>query len=126
MKKFNVTLGGLFNIRQAIVDNDIINLPFSRKGALAMARNMKKIDAELVEYGKERDELIRKYSDGGTSMDKSNPKWEEFVSEFNAISSVEATIDLNLISEDDLPENCSPAVCLVVDFMMDDKDNTEE
>ena len=119
MKKFNTTLGQLYNIRQSILNNDIIHMAFSRKGSLSVARNLKKIDEELTEYSKERDELIRKYSEDGTTMDKSNPKWDEFVEEFNNISSVETSIDINTIVENDLPENCSPASCLVLEFMIE-------
>ena len=62
MKKYNTTLGELFNTRQAIINKDIVNMAFSRKGGLSVARNMKKIDDELVEYSKARNELIRKRS----------------------------------------------------------------
>ena len=126
MKKFNTTLGQLYNIRQSILNNDIINMAFSRKGSLSVARNLKKIDEELTEYSKERDELIRKYSEDGTTMDKSNPKWDEFVEEFNSISSVETSIDINTIMENDLPENCSPASCLVLEFMIENDIVVEE
>lgn len=126
MKKFNTTLGQLYNIRQSILNNDIINMAFSRKGSLSVARNLKKIDEELTEYSKERDELIRKYSEDGTTMDKSNPKWDEFVEEFNSISSVETSIDINTIIESDLPENCSPASCLVLEFMIENDITVEE
>ena len=126
MKKFNTTLGQLYNIRQSILNNDIIHMAFSRKGSLSVARNLKKIDEELTEYSKERDELIRKYSEDGTTMDKSNPKWDEFVEEFNSISSVETSMDINTITEDDLPDNCSPAECLALEFMIENNITTEE
>lgn len=126
MKKFNTTLGQLYNIRQSILNNDIIHMAFSRKGGLSVARNLKKIDEELTEYSKERDELIRKYSEDGTTMDKSNPKWDEFVEEFNSISSVETSMDINTITENDLPENCSPASCLVLEFMIENDIIVEE
>ena len=126
MKKFNTTLGELYNIRKSIFNNDIVNMEFSRKGSLSVARNLKKIDEELTEYSKERDELIRKYSEDGTTMDKSNPKWDEFVEEFNSISSVETSIDINTIVENDLPENCSPASCLVLEFMIENDITVEE
>ena len=126
MKKFNTTLGELYNIRQSILNNDIIHMAFSRKGGLSVARNLKKIDEELTEYNNERDSLIRKYSEDGTSMDKSNPKWDEFVVEFNSISSVETSMDINTITEDDLPENCSPAECLALEFMIENNITTED
>ena len=126
MKKINTTLGQLYNIRQSILNNDIIHMAFSRKGGLSVARNLKKIDEELTEYSKERDELIRKYSEDGTTMDKSNPKWDEFVEEFNSISSVETSMDINTITEDDLPENCSPAECLALEFMIENDIIVEE
>lgn len=120
MKTFNTTLGELFNIRQALTRNDIMQQAFSRKGGLSVARNLKKMDEELKEYSEERDSLIRKYSEDGTTMDKSNPNWNEFVVEFSAISSVEASIEVNTISESDLPDNCSPEMCLAIDFMLEE------
>lgn len=72
MKKYNTTLGELFNTRQAIINKDIVNMAFSRKGGLSVARNMKKIDDELVEYSKARNELIRKYSSDGVTMERSS------------------------------------------------------
>lgn len=126
MKKLNTTLGGLCVIHQSIMEKDVVNMPFSRKGGLSVARNIKKIENELIEYYKERDELIRKYSNGESSIDKSNPKWDEFVEECNAINNIEVSLDLNTITEEDLPESCSPAVCLIVDFMMEEQPETEE
>ena len=83
MKKYNTTLGELFNTRQAIINKDIVNMAFSRKGGLSVARNMKKIDDELVEYSKARNELIRKYSSDGVTMERSSPNWDAFVKEFD-------------------------------------------
>ena len=119
MKTYTTTLNKLFDIRQLINNNNIMSLAFSGKVALSIARNLKKIDEELTEYSNERDSLIRKYSEDGTTMDKSNPKWDEFVEEFNSISSVETSMDINTITEDDLPENCSPAECLALEFMIE-------
>lgn len=126
MKTYTTTLNKLFDIRQLINNNNIMSLAFSGKVALSIARNLKKIDEELIEYSNERDSLIRKYSEDGTTMDKSNPKWDEFVEEFNSISSVETSIDINTITEDDLPENCSPAECLALEFMIENNITTEE
>ena len=126
MKTYTTTLNKLFDIRQLINNNNIMSLAFSGKVALSIARNLKKIDEELTEYSNERDSLIRKYSEDGTTMDKSNPKWDEFVEEFNSISSVETSIDINTITEDDLPENCSPAECLALEFMIENNITTEE
>ena len=120
MKKFNTTLGELYGIRQALLEKDVINLSFSRKGGLSVARNLKKIDEELTEYIKERDELIKKYSEDGTSINPSNSNWPDFAKEFDAISSVEASFEINTITESDLPENCSPALCLAIEFMLED------
>ena len=126
MKKFNTTLGELFNIRNTAFTNEIMGMNFSRKGGLSVARNLKKIDEELSEYTKERDALIKKYSDDGTTMSKYNPNWDKFVSEFISISSVEASIEINTITEDDLPENCSPVACLALGFMIEDKPEVVE
>ena len=120
MKQLNTTLGELYNIRTSLIRHDVVSLEFSRKGGLSVARNLKKIDDELTEYMKQRDELIKKYSEDGTSMSKDNPNWDAFISEYDELNSVESSIDINTITEDDLPENCSPALCLAIEFMFDE------
>lgn len=120
MKQFNTTLGELYNIRTSLIRHDVVSLEFSRKGGLSVARNLKKIDDELSEYTKERDALIKKYSEDGTSMSKDNPNWEAFISEYDELNSVESSFEINTITEDDLPNNCSPALCLALDFMIED------
>lgn len=89
-------------------------------GGLSVARNIKKIDNELAEYDKSRDELIRKYSDNGVTMNRSNPNWNEFIKEFNEIGSVEASLEINMITDDDLPENITPSACMAIEFMIED------
>lgn len=119
MKTYKTTLGDLFNLRQTLIKNDIINQSFSRKGGLSVARNLKKIDVELEEFTKKRDDLIREYSDTGT-MDPSNPKWGEFITQYNSLSSVEASIEINTITEDELPEDITPSACISIDFMIEE------
>lgn len=116
MKKYITTLSKLFDIRQLIANNGILDLAFSRKAGLSVARNIKKIDNELAEYDKSRDELIRKYSDNGVTMNRSNPNWNEFIKEYNEIGSVEASLEINMITDDDLPENITPSACMAIDF----------
>ena len=118
MKKYNTTLGELFNTRQAIINKDIVNMAFSRKGGLSVARNMKKIDDELVEYSKARNELIRKYSSDGVTMQRSSHNWDAFVKEFDELGSVETSIEINTITEFDLPDAITPATCLAIEFMI--------
>lgn len=122
MKKYITTLSKLFDIRQLIANNGILDLAFSRKAGLSVARNIKKIDNELAEYDKSRDELIRKYSDNGVTMNRSNPNWNEFIKEFNEIGSVEASLEINTITDDDLPENITPSACMAIDFMIEEED----
>ena len=126
MKQLNTTLGELYNIRTSLIRHDVVSLEFSRKGGLSVARNLKKIDDELTEYMKQRDELIKKYSEDGTSMSKDNPNWDAFISEYDELNSVESSIDINTITEDDLPENCSPALCLAIEFMFDEEQEVIE
>lgn len=125
MKKYNTTLGELFNTRQLIINNGIMELAFSRKGGLSVARNLKKIDDELIEYSKARDELIRKYSDDGVTMERSNPNWEAFAKEFEELGSVEASIDINTITEFDLPDAITPATCLAIEFMIEEEEEVK-
>ena len=120
MKKYNTTLGDLFNPSQEITLNNITNLAFSRKGGLSVARNIKKINDELAEYIKERDKIILKYSSTGT-INAQSPNWEEVKKELNEIGSVEVSIDLNVITEDDLPADITPAVCMAIEFMIEEE-----
>ena len=119
MKKYTTTLSKLFDVRQLIASNGILDLAFSHKAGLSIARNIKKINEELVEYDKSRDELIRKYSDDGVTMNRSNPNWDKFIKEFNEIGSIEAQLEINTITDDDLPENITPSACLTIEFMIE-------
>ena len=120
MKTYTTTLNKLFDIRQLINNNNIMSLAFSGKVALSIARNIKKMDDELTEYSKARDSLIQKYSDDGSSMKVSNPHWSEFAKELAEIGSVEVSIDINTITENELSPEMTPAACIAIEFMIEE------
>lgn len=120
MKKYNTTLEDLFNTRNLIIQKDILNLQFSRKGGLLLARNIRKIEEELKEYVKSRDELIMKYSEDGSTISKSNEKWDEFNKEYKEIGCIAVCIDIDTISCEELPEKISASACASIDFMIEE------
>ena len=122
MKTFNTTIGKLYDIEQSIIKAGVMTMEFSRKGSFSIARNMKKFTDELDEYKRQRVELIKQYSGGEESISPEHENWEEFVKEYTSLSSVDVTIDINTIVEDDLPEHATPFVCTLLDFMIEETD----
>ena len=126
MKQFNTTIGKLYDIEQAILAKDIMNMSFSRKGGFSVARNMKKFTAELEDYKKQRSDLIKQYSDGADTIGPDNEKWDDFLKEYNDLNSVDVSIDINTIGEEDLPETATPFMCTLLDFMIEDTVESKE
>lgn len=122
MKTFSTTIGKLYDIEQSIINAGVMTMEFSRKGSFSIARNMKKFTDELEEYKRQRAELIKQYSGGEESISPEHENWEEFVKEYTSLSSVDVSIDINTIVEDDLPEQATPFVCTLLDFMIEETD----
>lgn len=122
MKTFNTTIGKLYDIEQSIIKAGVMTMEFSRKGSFSIARNMKKFTDELDEYKRQRSELIKQYSGGEDSINPDHENWKEFVKEYTLLSSVDVSIDINTIVEDDLPEQATPFVCTLLDFMIEEMD----
>lgn len=127
MKKLNMNMGELYTKYVALMSVGVIKLKFSRSGALSIYRNVKKIEEELSDYINERQKLIVEYKTGDKDVvDNTNPKWNDFLKELNDLNSVETSLELNTIHEDDLPENLSVEQILVLEFMVADNKNEGE
>ena len=127
MKKLNMNMGELYTKYVALMSVGVIKLKFSRSGALSIYRNVKKIEEELSDYINERQKLIVEYKTGDKDVvDNTNPKWNDFLKELNDLNSVETSLELNIIHEDDLPENLSVEQISVLEFMVADNKNEGE
>ncbi len=120
MKTFNTTLGQLYDIEQSIIKNGVVNMLFSRKGSFSIARNLKKLTSELETYKEERANLIKQYSGDSDSINPENPHWDEFYKEYLELSNVDVSVEINTISEEDFPEQCTPMIYTVLEFMTED------
>ncbi len=120
MKTFVTTIGKLYEIEQSIIKTGIVNMSFSRKGSFSVARNLKKISSELETYKEERSKLIKQYSGESDSIGPDNPHWAEFYKEFVELSNVEVSIEINTITEEDFPVECTPMVYVTLEFMTED------
>lgn len=118
MKEFKTTLGELDKKVQELNMSGIVSMKFSRRGNVSVARNMSKIVSELEDYNNQKKELIEKYTDGKESINPQDANWEEFKKEFDELGSVEAVININVIAVEDLPEDATPLVCSILDFMI--------
>lgn len=119
MKLYKTTMNNLFNISNRL--HEMSEMPFSKKGAFCIYRNVNKINEELKDYITKRDELINQYGENG-SINPQNPKWNEFINELNQIGSVETEININTICIDDLPNEITLKEIDVLDFMIEDEE----
>lgn len=120
MKTYNTTIGHLYELEQEIIKSGVMNMPFSRKGSFSIARNLKKLTSELETYKEGRANLIKQYSGGSDSINPENPCWDEFYKEYLELSNVDASVEINTISEEDFPEQCTPMIYTVLEFMTED------
>lgn len=125
MKKIEIKTGKLYDMYVGFLSNNIVKLEFSRRGALAICRNLKKIETELSEYISARQKLIEEYKIGDEPyIDHTNPRYNKFMDELYAINSVDVVLDINTITEEDLPKNISIEQVLLLDSML--CENTKE
>ena len=97
--------------------------------AYAVARNMRKISNELVEYQQLKNNTIEKYgtkNDNGTSsIEIGSEAFDNYVKEMKQYSDIQHEVDIQMISQQDLlssPLNASEI--LTIDFMIkEDSDN---
>ena len=121
MKEFNSTTGTVFNIFFAFKQSGIMDLKFPRKGSLSVYRNMSKMEEELKTYIDQRNNLVKEYAEEGTeSVTRDNPRWDEFQKECEQLDSVEVKMEINTITIDDLPEDITPAMVSILNFMIEE------
>ena len=117
MKKLEIKTGKLYDMYVGFLSNNIVKLEFSRRGALVICRNLKK----LAEYIAARQKLIEEYKIGDEPyIDHTNPRYNKFMNELYAINSVDVVLDINTITEEDLPKNISIEQVLLLDSMLCD------
>ena len=105
------------------------------KLSYALAKNIKKIEDELLIYNSERQKIIEKYcvkdDCGKLKLNKDNTYniKEEFVDvcnkEINSLLDIEVDIDIYKFNINDLyNSNCdmSPAELMVIDYMIDEEE----
>lgn len=120
MKNYTTTIGELYDLEQAILKSGAMNMSFSKKASFSIARNLKKMSAELEEYKTQRSELIKEYSGGGETISPESERWGEFIPQFNSLNSVEVSLEINTIMTDDFPETATPFVCALLEFMLEE------
>ena len=125
MKTITKTLNELNALNEMIGSQNIMQMSFSKKANLSIARNVRKIQDELKEYIDKRTDLIHKYTNGSDSITRDNPKWNDFIEELKELGSVDATLNINTITFEDLPDNATPMVCALLDFMIEDEQDEE-
>lgn len=126
MKTFTTTIGELYDLEQAILKSGAMNMSFSKKASFSIARNLKKMSAELEEYKTQRSELIKEYSGGNDTIGPESERWSEFVPQFTSLNGVEVAIEINTITTEDFPETATPFVCALLEFMIEEPIETVE
>ena len=98
MKKLEIKTGKLYDMYVGFLSNNIVKLEFSRRGALVICRNLKIGDEPYIDH--------------------TNPRYNKFMNELYAINSVDVVLDINTITEEDLPKNISIEQVLLLDSML--------
>ena len=115
------------------MDNHLQNLKsisgkVTGKLAYAVARNMRKISEELVEYQSLKDKAIYKHGekneDGSATIKSGSEGYAKFMEEMKEIMDISHDIDIQTITENDL---CSSSLnadeILRIDFMIEEVPN---
>ena len=86
----------------------------------AVYRNIKVLSEALDEYNKMHDDLVRKYSTNGQTVDQD--KFDEFSKELQPLLEIEQEIDLYTIPEEELyDDDLTAQDYLKLDFLVADK-----
>jgi len=100
-----------------------------RKGSIAIAKNLRKLNEELKEFLETRDELIKKYGevteDGMITLKIDSENFSKYIQEIEPIGQMKFNVDLVKITYDDLPETITPEQVLALDFMIEE-DNIDD
>lgn len=95
------------------------------KFAYAVARNMRKISEELVEYQNLKDKAILKYGekmeDGTTAVRVGSEGYDKFMDEMKDILDISHDVAIQMISQQDLLSSSLNAnEILTIDFMVEE------
>lgn len=86
----------------------------------AVYRNIKVLSEALDEYNKMHDDLVRKYSSNGQTVDKE--KFDEFSKELQPLLEIEQDLEIRMISESEMyDDDLTAQDYLKLDFLVADK-----
>ena len=96
--------------------------------AYAVARNMRKISEELVEYQELKNKAITKYGnlmeDGRYAIDVTTDAYKDYLEEMKDYSSIQHDVTIQTISKDVLLSSSLNAnEILTIDFMIEEDNN---
>lgn len=102
-----------------------ISSKVSGKLAYVVARNIRKLTDEVIEYERIKNDLIVKYgtvNENGQSVIKVNtPEYNEFLKEINEYATIEQEVNILMITPEDLYSSTLTAEeMLNIDFMIDE------
>ncbi len=95
----------------------------SGRVAYAVAKNIRKLSAEIVEYENVRDELITKYGEiaenGQTSIQIGSEGYFKFLGEIQEYDDIKQNVDILMLSPDDLyKSDLNADEIMRIDFMI--------
>lgn len=112
------------------MDNKLISLnnisdKVSGKLAYAVARNIRKISNEVVEFENIKNQLIKKYGttddNGISTIEVGTDGYEKFINEIKEYTSIEHDIDIYKIEEDEIfKSNLNAKEIINLDFMIEE------
>ncbi len=122
MKLTNIQMDNYLQAMQKISEK------VTGKFAYAVARNMRKISEELVEYQNLKDKTIFKYGEtnenGSASIQVGSEAFKKFVEEMKEFNEISHEVPIQMITQEELlssPLNANEI--LTIDFMVEEGDN---
>ncbi|WP_278682862.1 DUF1617 family protein [Paraclostridium bifermentans] len=119
-------------VDDAIFLKELTQRQFPIKVSYAIAKNVSKIENELIVYNKEREKLLNKYAikgdDGNILIDENNKLKikDEYIDDWNKdineLLDIEIEIDIHKFKLEDLingADSISPADLMVIDYMIE-------
>jgi len=120
MKLTNIQMSNYMSALNKVAQSDKV----SGKLAYAIARNMRKISEEGIEYDMLRRKIVEKYgekTDEGFAISPDSPDYEKALQEINEIGNITHDVDIFKVSEDLI---CNSMLnvqdILSIDFMIEE------
>lgn len=122
MKLTNIQMDNYINELNGIAEKT------SGKLAYGIARNMRKLSDELVEYNTLKNKMIAKYGDkredGSAFILIGSEGYDKFLSEMEEVMNISHDVDIFLIPEEDvINSDLNGKEMLAIDFMIQKGDN---